>query len=48
MPQVPVNDKVVLYYEDTGAPVGSSDYITIILVHGLSFHGSELHPYSVR
>lgn len=42
MPQAPVNDKTVLYYEDTGAPAGSSDYITIILIHGLTFHGGKL------
>lgn len=40
MPEAPVNDSgAVLYYEDTGAPEGSTDYLTVVLVHGLTFHG---------
>lgn len=45
MPEIPVNDKgAVLYYEDTGAPDGSSDYLTIVLAHGLTFYGGESRP----
>ena len=42
MPTAPVDDRgTVLYYEDTGAPEGSSTYLTVVLVHGLLFHGSK-------
>ncbi|KAI0755320.1 hypothetical protein C8Q80DRAFT_1217006 [Daedaleopsis nitida] len=40
MPTAPVDDNgVVLYYEDSGAPTGSIDYTTLVLVHGHCFHG---------
>lgn len=45
MPEAPVSDGTVLYYEDTGVPEESSDYLTIILIHGLSFHGGECYIY---
>ena len=42
MPTVPVDDSgSVLYYEDSGAPEGSTSYLTVVLVHGLLFHGGE-------
>lgn len=42
MPLAPVNDKGgVLYYEDTGIPGDSTDYVTVILLHGVIFHGGE-------
>ena len=42
MPTAPVNNQgVVVYYEDTGAPEGCEDYLTLVLLHGLSFHGGE-------
>ncbi|KIP03868.1 hypothetical protein PHLGIDRAFT_76932 [Phlebiopsis gigantea 11061_1 CR5-6] len=50
MPTAPVNEKgAVVYYEDTGAPEGRDDYLTLVLVHGLSFHGavfSKMVPYA--
>ncbi|KAI0669171.1 alpha/beta-hydrolase [Trametes maxima] len=50
MPTTPVDDKgSVLYYEDSGVPTGSSDYITIVLVHGTCFHSAiyrTLIPYA--
>ena len=40
MPTIPVNDEgAVLYYEDSGAPEGSANYTTIIILHGFLFHG---------
>ncbi|KAI0632495.1 Alpha/Beta hydrolase protein [Trametes polyzona] len=45
MPTAPVDDKgTVLYYEDTGAPSGSSDYITLVLIHGTCFHSAIYRP----
>lgn len=42
MPTLPVNDSgAVIFYEDSGVPAGSSDYITIIIIHGLAFYGRE-------
>ncbi|OJT12824.1 hypothetical protein TRAPUB_10659 [Trametes pubescens] len=39
MPTAPVDDKgTVLYYEDSGAPPGSTNYITVVLIHGTCFH----------
>ncbi|EKM50157.1 uncharacterized protein PHACADRAFT_264726 [Phanerochaete carnosa HHB-10118-sp] len=41
MPTAPVdNNGTVLFFEDTGAPPGSSTYLTVILLHGLLFHGA--------
>ncbi|CCL99552.1 uncharacterized protein FIBRA_01570 [Fibroporia radiculosa] len=49
MPTAPVNkDGAALYYEDSGAP-SSSDYVTIIMLHGAVFHGAvfrRLFPYA--
>ncbi|KAI0771129.1 alpha/beta-hydrolase [Trametes elegans] len=45
MPTAPVNDDgTVLYYEDSGVPAKSTDYITIVLVHGTCFHGAIYRP----
>ena len=42
MPTAPVDDKgSVLYYEDSGAPAGSTDYVTLVLIHGTGFHSGE-------
>ena len=39
MPTAPVDDAGnVLYYEDTG-PVDGQAYTTVVLFHGLIFHG---------
>ncbi|EKM49786.1 uncharacterized protein PHACADRAFT_179168 [Phanerochaete carnosa HHB-10118-sp] len=50
MPTAPVDDKgTVFYYEDTGAPNGLSDYLTVVLVHGLTFHSGAFRrvlPYA--
>lgn len=41
----PVDDKgTQLYYEDSGAPPGSETYTTLVLVHGLIFHGGVFKP----
>ncbi|PCH43848.1 alpha/beta-hydrolase [Wolfiporia cocos MD-104 SS10] len=52
MPLAPVdNQGTQLYYEDSGAPHGSSDYATLILAHGGVFHGaiySRLFPYAAK
>ena len=38
MPTLPVNDAgAVVYYEDSGVPNGSSDYTTIVMIHGFMF-----------
>ncbi|KAJ3553767.1 hypothetical protein NM688_g3442 [Phlebia brevispora] len=40
---------VVFRYEDTGPPGGSSTYTTVVLVHGLIFHGrtfKRMSPYA--
>ncbi|KAJ8462240.1 hypothetical protein ONZ51_g11023 [Trametes cubensis] len=45
MPTAPVDDKgSVLYYEDSGAPAGSTDYVTLVLVHGTGFHSAVYRP----
>ncbi|KAH9835552.1 Alpha/Beta hydrolase protein [Rhodofomes roseus] len=45
MPWAPVDDNGTrLYYEDTGAPPDSSDYTTLVLVHGGVFNGSTFRP----
>ncbi|KAI0337468.1 alpha/beta-hydrolase [Trametopsis cervina] len=45
MPTAPVDERgTVLAYEDSGAPAGSDNYTTIILVHGLIFHGKIFKP----
>ncbi|KAI8978850.1 alpha/beta-hydrolase [Trametes punicea] len=45
MPTAPVDDKgTVLYFEDSGAPLGSKDYVTLVLVHGTCFHSAVYRP----
>lgn len=42
MPYAPVNkDGAVMYYDDSGIPGDSTTYTTVILVHGLVFHGGS-------
>ncbi|KAH9937693.1 Alpha/Beta hydrolase protein [Fomitopsis serialis] len=49
MPHAPVGDGgIQLYYEDTGAPPNSSDYTTLVLVHGGVFNGSTFKPMFVH
>ena len=44
MPTVTINaEGVVLYYEDSGPPAGSSNYVTLVVIHGFIFHGGKLH-----
>lgn len=44
MPTAPVNTEgAYVSYEDSGAPAGSSDYMTVVIIHGLVFHGGT-HP----
>lgn len=42
MPVAPISADVHLFYEDTGAPNGSAIYTTLVLVHGVIFHGGAL------
>lgn len=43
MPVGPVDDKgTSLYFEDSGAPKGSLDYVTLVLVHGAMIHSSAV------
>ncbi|KAJ3555733.1 hypothetical protein NM688_g2410 [Phlebia brevispora] len=45
MPVAPLDENgTVLYYEDSGAPDASTDYLTIVLVHGMIFHGAIFRP----
>ncbi|KAI0366634.1 alpha/beta-hydrolase [Pilatotrama ljubarskyi] len=45
MPTAPVDHRgSVLFYEDSGAPPGSTDYITLVLVHGTCFHSAVYRP----
>jgi len=50
MPLAPVDAQgTQLYYEDTGSPPGSTDYTTLVLIHGALVHGASfksLFPYS--
>ncbi|RDX50214.1 hypothetical protein OH76DRAFT_463824 [Lentinus brumalis] len=50
MPTAPVNqDGAVLYYEESGVPNGSTDYVTIVLIHGTCFHSGiyrRMIPYA--
>ena len=42
MPTAPVdNYGTVLYFEDSGPPPGSTDYVTLVLVHGTCFHSGS-------
>jgi len=38
------NDSTFLYYEDSGAPSGSTDYVTVFLVHGTMFSSAIFRP----
>lgn len=43
MPTAPVdNNGTELFYWDSGAVPGSSDYSTIVIYHGTGFNGSKL------
>ena len=45
MPTTVVDDRgSVLYYEDSGVPGTSTDYITLVLIHGTCFHGGASGP----
>ncbi|KAH9937978.1 Alpha/Beta hydrolase protein [Amylocystis lapponica] len=45
MPAAPVDSNgTVLYYEETGAPKGSGNYVTLFLVHGTMLHGAIFRP----
>lgn len=36
MPFAPIDDKGTnIYYEDSGVPSGTIDYVTIVIIHGL-------------
>ncbi|RPD62824.1 hypothetical protein L227DRAFT_562086 [Lentinus tigrinus ALCF2SS1-6] len=52
MPTAPVNEHgAVLYYEDSGVPGGSIDYVTIVLIHGTCFHSAvyrRMIPYAAE
>ncbi|KAJ3553765.1 hypothetical protein NM688_g3444 [Phlebia brevispora] len=45
MPVAPVNNTgAVIHYEDSGAPEGSTDYLTLVIIHGFIFHGGGFAP----
>ncbi|KZT64049.1 hypothetical protein DAEQUDRAFT_747625 [Daedalea quercina L-15889] len=53
MPHLPVDGlgSTLLYYEDTGAPIGSANYVTVFLVHGTMFSSAIyrlMTPYAAR
>lgn len=46
MPTAPVDNKGnYVYYEDSGAPEGAQDYVTVVIVHG-SLINSGMSPYN--
>lgn len=48
MPVGPVDGKgTVLYYEDSGAPEGTRDYATLVLVHGTQFHSGAYYNFNI-
>ncbi|CAL1712123.1 unnamed protein product [Somion occarium] len=51
MPTAQVNEEgAVLFYEDSGPPADSTTYTTVVLIHGLIFHGAvfrRLLPHAV-
>lgn len=48
MPTAPVDTRgSVLYYEDSGVPDASPDYVTLVMVHGTCFHGGK-EPFCSR
>ncbi|KAI0079434.1 hypothetical protein K474DRAFT_656021 [Panus rudis PR-1116 ss-1] len=52
MPIAPVNGTgTVLHYEDNGPPGASSDYTTLVIIHGVIFHGEifkRILPYATQ
>ncbi|KAL1950828.1 hypothetical protein VTO73DRAFT_5952 [Trametes versicolor] len=45
MPTAPLGDKgSVFYYKDSGAPSGSTNYTTLVLVPGTCFHIAIYRP----
>ncbi|EJF56674.1 hypothetical protein DICSQDRAFT_183714 [Dichomitus squalens LYAD-421 SS1] len=45
MPTAPVDTRgSVLYFEDSGVPNGSTDYITLFMIHGTCFHSAGFRP----
>ncbi|KAI1783088.1 hypothetical protein LXA43DRAFT_1048049 [Ganoderma leucocontextum] len=45
MPTAPVDSLgSVLYYEDSGVPNVSTDYVTLVMVHGTCFHSAGFRP----
>lgn len=36
----------MLYYEDSGAPSGSPNYTTLVLVHGTCFHSGTFATFT--
>ncbi|KAH9925573.1 alpha/beta-hydrolase [Fomitopsis serialis] len=45
MPHCAVDgDSTLLYYEDSGVPSGSTDYVTVFLVHGTMFSSAIFRP----
>ena len=45
MPTAPVDQHgSVLYYEDSGVPGTSTDYVTVVLIHGTCFHSGARRP----
>jgi hypothetical protein len=42
MPTIPVGvDGHHMYYEDSGPPGDSTDYSTVLVVHGTAYHGGK-------
>jgi hypothetical protein len=40
MPSAPINNQgAVLLYEDSGAPPGSTDYVTVFMLSAYLWHG---------
>ncbi|OSD07584.1 alpha/beta-hydrolase [Trametes coccinea BRFM310] len=45
MPTAPVDHEgTVLYYEDSGIPAKSANYVTLVLIHGTCFHSAVYRP----
>ncbi|KAF9257850.1 hypothetical protein L218DRAFT_935378 [Marasmius fiardii PR-910] len=49
------DSEIKLFYTDSGAPPGSNDYTTLLVLHGYGFHGpgfeilqSHCHDYNLR
>lgn len=42
MPLAPIDDKGTnIYYEDSGVASGTTDYVTVVIVHGLIINGGK-------